>query len=141
MNHRRGFALVDMLLAISLMGVFSLLAYRLVNGNIHIAAQTALADSNALRFYGAVRVLREDVFQSTALEMPEANLLRIHGPGNTLIDWREDHDGLIRSRGRDKNDWKMDQPVNLKLDGSIVLIWANPNDQIALASNHFGASR
>jgi prepilin-type N-terminal cleavage/methylation domain-containing protein len=141
MIRRRGLSLVELILALSLLGVFSLLACRLLIGNLHVATDTVTADGNSLRFYGAIHALRADVFQSTSLEMPGPNLLRIHGPGNRIIDWQNDGDELSRSTASEKKDWIIGQPVNVNLDGSVVLVSANPNDQMAMASIHPGGGR
>jgi prepilin-type N-terminal cleavage/methylation domain-containing protein len=141
MNPRRGFSLVEILLAISLLGVFMLIAFRLVVANTHIAAETLLADGNSAKFDGAIHALQADVFESSSIEMPGPNVLRIHGPGQRIVEWRDDQNSLSRSIGQDMRSWNIGRPINIKLDGAIVLVTANPGDQIAMASIHPGSVR
>jgi prepilin-type N-terminal cleavage/methylation domain-containing protein len=141
MNRRRGFSLIETLLAISLLGVFMLIAFRLVVANTHIAAATMVADGNSAKFEGAINTLRADVTGSCSIEMPFSTVLNIHGPGQQTVEWRSDQNFLSRSNGKDTRSWNIGRPINLKLDGAIVLITANPGDHIAMASIHPGGTR
>ena len=141
MKLRRGITLIDMLLAIALLGVFMLLAFRLVRASVHTTEQTLRADDNAARFDRAIGTLRADVADSASIEMPQPALLRIHGPDSQTIEWRSDRHSLSRSTPSENRTWDVGQPVNLKMDGAVVLVSASASDQIAMASVHSGGPR
>jgi prepilin-type N-terminal cleavage/methylation domain-containing protein len=140
-QHTRGFTLVETLLAVSLLAVFSLLAFRLLGANMHITRTTFTSNWNTARFDRAVRMLRADVTGSVSVEMPTPGLLRIHEAGNCTIEWKCTANSLSRSTGTEARTWDLGQHLHLKLDGAVVLLSVNPLDEIAMASLPKGASR
>jgi prepilin-type N-terminal cleavage/methylation domain-containing protein len=140
MSHRRGYSLLETLFAISLLGVFLLIASRVIVANFDTTRATLLADGNTSRFDRAVIALRADVVNSSSVEMPEPTLLRIHGPGNQTIEWRTDHNSLSRIASTDKRGWDVGQSLNLRLDGPVVLL-SDGSDQVAMTSIHAGGGR
>jgi prepilin-type N-terminal cleavage/methylation domain-containing protein len=141
MTHRRGFTLIEILLSVSLLGVFSLLAFRLIGANMDIARATRTANWNTARFDSAVRMLREDVSDSGSIETPRPELLRIRSPGNPPIEWEITGNSLSRSIGPDHRRWDVGQPLHLKVDGAVVLLSVSASDEIAMAPLPRGVSR
>jgi prepilin-type N-terminal cleavage/methylation domain-containing protein len=128
---RRGFSLIEVLLALSLLGVFLLIASRVIVANFHTQAANLAAEGNTARFDRAVIMLREDVANSKSVEMPEAAVLRIHLPDNQTVEWRADHHSLSRSAS-DNRTWDIVQSLKFKLDGAVVLL-SDGTDEIAMA--------
>ena len=141
MIRRRGFTLVEVLLALSLLGVFSLVAYRLLGANMKVTEATLMADSNSARFDRAVAALRTDVFDSASLEMPSPGLLRVHGSDKQLVEWKIDHNTICRTQASARRAWDVGQPLDLKLDGAVVLLSVNGDDQLAMAARPKGGTR
>lgn len=141
MIRRRGFTLVEVLLALSLLGVFSLVAYRLLGANMKVTEATLMADSNSARFDRAVAALRTDVFDSASLEMPSPGLLRVHGSDKQIVEWKIDHNTICRTQASARRTWDVGQPLDLKLDGAVVLLSVNGDDQLAMAARPKGGTR
>jgi prepilin-type N-terminal cleavage/methylation domain-containing protein len=136
-----GFTLVETLLAVSLLGVFSLLAFRLIGSNMHITEATLAADSNTARFDRAVSMLRADVAGSTSIDMPEPGTLRIKGSDGQPIEWKITGNTLSRTLGTHLRVSDVGQPLNLKLDGAVVLLSTSDLNQIAMAPPPKGRER
>jgi prepilin-type N-terminal cleavage/methylation domain-containing protein len=130
---RRGFSLIEVLLALSLLGVFLLIASRVIVANIHAQTANLTAEGNTARFDRAVIALRADVANSKSVEMPEPAVLRIHLADNQTIEWRADHHSLIRSAS-DNRTWDVGQSLNFKLDGAVVLL-SDGTDEIAMVGD------
>lgn len=128
---RRGFSLTEMLLAISLLGVFMLIASRVIVANVRAQGSNLAAEANTARFDRAVIMLREDVAHSKSVEMPEPATLRIHLANNQTVDWYTDHQSLAR-KASDNRAWDIGQTLKFKLDGAVVLL-SDGTDEIALA--------
>lgn len=141
MIRRRGFSLIEILLTLSLLGVFSLLAFRLLGANMKVTEATLMADSNTARFDRAVAALRADVFDSASLEMPSPRLLRIHGSDKQIVDWEIDGNTIRRTRAAARRAWDVGQALDLKLDAAVVLLSINGNDQLAMAARPKGGMR
>jgi type II secretory pathway component PulJ len=138
MRRRQAFSLVDTLLAVSLLGTFSLLAFRLVDANFHLVQATLAADSNTARFDRALQQLRTDVEASSALQMPQSGLLRIRLAGNQTVDWQSESSTLTRRGNGEVRSWTVGQPIELKLDGAVALLAISPIDKIAMAAHSGG---
>ena len=141
MKPQRGFTLTEMLLAIALLGVFLILAARLITTNFDITTATLTADSNSARFDQATSMLRGDMSESVAVEMPQPQLLRIHSAGNHVVEWQTGPNTLMRTEAKVNRTWHVGHSLNLQLDGAVVLLSANPVDQIAMASPPKGSMR
>jgi len=141
MIHRRGFTLVEILLAVSLLGVFTLLASRLLGANMRITQGTLTADSNTARFDRAIRMLRTDVAASDSIESSAPGVVRIRNSANQTVEWKTAGNSVSRSIGTETREWEVGQPLHLKLDGAVVLLSVSPADEIAMASFPKGAPR
>jgi type II secretory pathway pseudopilin PulG len=139
MKRLRGFSLVDTLFAVSLLGVFTLLAARLLFANSGIVRATLDSDSNTARFDRAVAQLRADVQSSASIEMPQPGDLQIHEPGEKIVEWHAAARTLTRRSGDQLRSWDIGQPLALKLDGAVALLSITPTDEIALAATPKGA--
>ena len=135
-KRQRGFTLVEVLITLSLMGVFGVVAYQVIGANFTFTVATQAANDNAARFDIALRMLREDVFNSSTVEMPRADVLRVHGPGKQLAEWHCEHGVLSRKLGTENRGWDVGHPVNLKLDGVVVLLTTDSAEPIAIAPLH-----
>jgi prepilin-type N-terminal cleavage/methylation domain-containing protein len=132
---RCGFTLVEVLIVLSLMGVFTTLAYRLLVANLRLTASVMDANNNSARLDDAVRLLRADVADSTSVEMPAAGVLRVHVAGE-VVEWRSDHDVLTRKTAPRERRWNVGTAVNLKMDGAVVLLVSGTAQPVAMASMH-----
>lgn len=141
MKRRQGYTLVDMLLAVMLLGTFLLLSARLLYANSHLIEATFTAESDTARFDRAIMQLREDVHHSTALEMPQPSLLRIHLADKSIVEWTAQAGTLARGSNGSSRFWNIDHTLQLNLDGAIVLLSVSPTDQIALAAMPAGATK
>jgi type II secretory pathway component PulJ len=133
MKKRPGYTLIDMLLAIALLGGFMLMAFRLVRATVHITAATLNADDNTARFDNAIHMLRDDVAASTHIEMPATHQLQIRRTSGPPVQWKIEQNSLSRTTNTEHRTWDVGQPIDLKMDGSILLILPSPLDQIAIA--------
>jgi prepilin-type N-terminal cleavage/methylation domain-containing protein len=137
----RGFTLIEILLAVCLLGVFSLIAFRLIGANMHVTEATLAADANTARFDHAVRMLREDVAGSVSIEMPGQGSLQITASDGRSIEWKITGNSLSRTSGAELRIADLGQPLKLKLDGDVVVLSLSDVDQIAMAPSPRGAAR
>jgi prepilin-type N-terminal cleavage/methylation domain-containing protein len=134
MNHRRGFTLVEILLAISLLGAFMLIASRVLEENFHVDSDLAMAQNTSARFDHAVRAMRDDVLHSVSIELSGAHMIRLKSSEQQTIEWTADHDSLSRKATGQTSTWHVGQPMSITLDQAVVLLCITPSNQIAMAS-------
>jgi prepilin-type N-terminal cleavage/methylation domain-containing protein len=135
-HRRRGLTLVELLIALSLLGVFALLVFRLLGANFRLSSATQTASGNSARFDDATGQLRADVSDSSSMEMTTANVLQIQRPGKPVVEWQCNRNVLSRKMTNEHRQWDVGSAVKLKLDGAVVLLGANSAEPIAMASIH-----
>jgi type II secretory pathway pseudopilin PulG len=135
--HRRrgGYLLLEMLVTLSLFGVFGLLAAQLFRTSFQAATQTPRATESAMRFDAAIKTLRADVFVAVSVEMTQPRTLLIHESGGNAIQWQADGKGELSRKAADQErSWNVGQPIGFRQDGAIVIVRpsADANDELAM---------
>jgi prepilin-type N-terminal cleavage/methylation domain-containing protein len=126
----RGFSLVEVLITVSLLGVFMLLAYRLLGATFEFQVATREANNHTARLDDAIRRLRDDVITSKSIVSPNDSAVNIVGPQS--IEWRFNQGRLTRKFADHVNSWELNQPVHFKLDGSVLLVAVDSDQPIAM---------
>ncbi len=134
-RQHRGFSLVEILLAITLFGVFGVIAMRLLRTNFQVAQSTIDAENTSARFDTAVAVLQADLAGASSCELTPTGAIRIHRPGNQTLIWQANWQSLIRMERARSDSWNLGKRLQLKLDGSILLLSSSddPANPIAFA--------
>jgi prepilin-type N-terminal cleavage/methylation domain-containing protein len=127
MTRRRGFTLVEILLALMLFSIFGVIAMRLFAANFQVQRSTLIAENNSAEFDRAVGILRADVAGSASCESPAPDLLRVYLSKTDFVDWRSHSDGLSRTHHSNTQIWTFRRQLTVKMDAPLVLL-ASPDD-------------
>ncbi len=132
--RRSGFALLELLFVLALLGVFALLATRLFYASINTMHGAARTGESAARFDSAMAVMRDDIFLSDSTEMPDSNSLVIHRAGADTIRWQTTGTDIERTADNATRHWNVEQKIELHQQGKIVLIQPATGGELAMAS-------
>jgi type II secretory pathway pseudopilin PulG len=119
--RRRGFLLVNILVVLMLLGAFMLAATRVFRLSILSTQSASREQERALRLEQAMRALRADVWQASAVQSVQPNQLQLT-TGDSPVRWDIDGEGnLTRSAGKDSQSWST---LNMTFsgDGRAILV-------------------
>jgi len=136
----RGFTINELLFCLILLGIFAAAAQKLFfNCMLTLQHQQDQANQTSA-FDSAVRQLRSDVSQPTALPIVQKdNLLLL---GNSGVAWRRDDDhDLSRIAGSESHQWNIGQNIHFKIDGSLLLLQSNAKDDPAAIAMALGGAK
>jgi len=94
----RGVMLVEVLMAISLLVIFMIVAARQFHTIIRLSQQTSEAEARLASYDSAIRVLRADAWGAADVSVDKAEAVTLRGTDGTSVVWRSDEVGaLIRA--------------------------------------------
>jgi len=131
---RSGFAILELLFVLALLGVFALLATQLFRASINVMHNAARTGESAMRFDSAMAVMRDDIFLSASTEMPDSNSLVVHRPDGSIVRWQTAGTEIQRTSGDTIRQWNVDQKIQLRQQGQIVLLQPATGAELAMAS-------
>lgn len=131
---RRGFSLLELLFALSLLGTFALISTRLFTASFKVMWQTSQASEIPMRFDAAISTLRSDVAAAASIDVPDTHSLILHDAAGKTIQWHCDnqHD-ISRHDAVAQRSWDVGQTIEFQRDGAIVLIHPQDSSDIAMA--------
>ncbi len=108
MNHHRscryrGVLLVEMLVAIGLLGLFILVSGKLFSTTLRLTHASHTATGTVAAFESCVRALRSDVWSATEMMPLAGGGMRIVRGDGAVISWTTDADGALTRRGDDSH--------------------------------------
>jgi hypothetical protein len=107
-RHRRGIFLVNVLMAIGLMGAFVIVAERVFRLSLLTSARAAAGQDAAVRLERATDALRADVWTATTLQADRSGAaVTLKDPAGHTIEWRTDPEtgDLLRVAGNQERRW------------------------------------
>ena len=107
-RHRRGIFLINMLMAIGLMGAFVIVAERVFRLSLMTTARTATSQDTAIRLERATDALRDDVWTATTLQAePAGRTLTLKDPAGRPVEWRTEAEtgDLVRRAENQERRW------------------------------------
>lgn len=126
----QGFVLIEMMIVISILVVFSVVAVRVTHLCLTVPQKAAEARSAFERFDFAMGCLRQDVWSADSLQCPDEKTLEI-GTGKTpAVVWRVGPDGTLTrtaaaSEGAERPSirrWETGQQIQFAADGPTVTL-------------------
>jgi type II secretory pathway pseudopilin PulG len=132
LKHRRhGLTLIDMLIAIGLISIFSVLAVKLVATSMRVSNEATRTQDLSSRFDSAVSQLRRDVWGAAKLESPDGKSIQISRDGEPAISWKILDDGTISRVAPDvQQQWaKVGAGMTVKIEGSLVILAESESDR------------
>jgi prepilin-type N-terminal cleavage/methylation domain-containing protein len=138
-RNRRAFTILEMMIALSLLAVFSVVAVRVTNLCMRLPQKSAASQSGVERFDVAFSVLRQDVWAAQSLRCPDEQTLEISAGGPAVV-WHMGTDAsLSRSvaqsgrPGASIRRWQCDQRIQFSAAGPTVLVTAVQDSQATRA--------
>jgi Tfp pilus assembly protein PilX len=126
LHRRRGFLLVNVLVVLMLLGAFTLAATRVFRLSILSTQSASWEQERSLRLEQALRMLRADVWQASAVKSVQPNQLQLT-TADLAVQWKIDADGnLTRTAGKDAQSWAT---LNLTFSGDGRAILVKRKDQ------------
>lgn len=123
----RGFMFIEMMIAISILIVFAVVAVRLTHLCLTVPQKAAEAQSAFERFDIAVERLRQDVWAAGALRCPDDKTLEIGAGKDPAVVWRVEADGTLSRTARQPDDaqqtpsvrrWEARQQIRFAAQGA-----------------------
>jgi hypothetical protein len=105
---RRGIFLINILMAIGLMGAFVIIAERVFRLSLLTTARAAATQDTAVRLERATDVLRGDVWTSASVQAnPAGSSVTIKDPAGHTIEWRTEPEtgDLLRTAENHERRW------------------------------------
>lgn len=131
---RRGFSLLELLFALSLLGTFALIATRLFTSSFKVMWQTSQASEIPMRFDAAISTLRSDVESAASIDAPDAHSLVVHDTAGKTIRWQCDGQHEMSRQDRiAQRTWDIGQTIEFQREGAIVLVHPQESADIAMA--------
>ena len=123
-NRSIGFALIDAMMTVALVGLAFPLAFSLIR--VTLRADRGFADSqgSAARFDGATNALRKDIWKAAALSAVGDHHLTIGQGEAEAIHWSFTPDGTLKREapGEPPRTWALEHPLFFKVDGPTVSV-------------------
>lgn len=95
---RRGFLLVEMLIAIGMIGIFIIVSGKLFSTTLRLTHASQAATAGAATFESSARALRRDVWGAAEITvLPGGGVIIRQGDGAS-ISWRAEDDGALVRR-------------------------------------------
>jgi hypothetical protein len=117
--HGRAFTIGHMLFALVLLSAFAVAAARVFRQSVLTTRTAADGQERSIRLQQALRTLRADVWQATAIDAVEPTQLRLTTP-DTPVQWRADVHAT-RTAGKETQSWT-DLPLRFEKQGSAILV-------------------
>ena len=96
--RRRAFAIAVMMLAVTLLAVFAVVATRLITSTMTLYREAATIDTEARVMDSALRQLREDLWGASRVDVSSPGTITIAGAAGGRVAWQAQADGaLVRS--------------------------------------------
>ncbi len=135
MKRHRAFTLVEILIALSLIAAFSVVAYRLLGANFQLQTATAQANNQSAALAGAVASLRADLSVTRSFETPAPGVVRLRTQDPSSIDWTTTDRQLFRSHAGSAAAWDVGRTLSFQVDGVVILLaeTGNPGHPMAFA--------
>ena len=131
--RRRGVTLFDMIVAIGLISIFSVVAVKLIVTSMRVSNASVRSEDLGSSFDSAVGQLRRDVWSATGLQSPDAKNLHISRDGEPAVSWTIADDGtMTRAASETKRGWpKVGAGMTVKIDGPVVMLVEPDSSAIA----------
>ena len=135
-NKSTGFTLIEVLLTLSLLGAFTLIAYRIIGVNFEFAAATRIANNESASLDQALQILKADVSHSSHISITSDLTMKITSDAkdSLITEWHAKEQTLYRSMGKDSRSWVVGHKASLQLEGPILLLTLDSSQPIAMAS-------
>ena len=131
--RRAGFTLFEVMLALTMLSTFGLVAMKLVSTSLRVSHDAGNASNLTLRFDGALDQIRRDVWGATKIETPDALTLRVEtgAAEGVSITWSVADDGsLVRAVGAaddSRQEWSgVARGITFEADGPVLLLVEPP---------------
>jgi Tfp pilus assembly protein PilV len=116
-----GFALIQVLFALMLLGAFALAATHVFRMSVLTTESSARGHERSLRVEQSLHTMRSDVWQADSVDTVEPMLLRLTGLDG-VVEWKTQGEGeLMRTTGKDVRKWTT-LDLRFERQGSAVLV-------------------
>lgn len=128
-NRSIGFALIDAVMTVALVGLAFPLAFSLIRVTLRADRGFADAQGSATRFDGAMNALRKDIWNAATLNAVGDQQLTIGQGGAESTHWSFTTDGTLKreAAGESPRTWALDRPLFFKVEGPTVGV-SSPTD-------------
>jgi prepilin-type N-terminal cleavage/methylation domain-containing protein len=126
-HFHRGYTLIELLLTLSLLGVFSLIATHLFGSSFQVMSQSAQVTEFPMRFDAAVNSLRSDIAEAISIDLPNPRSLIAKNSAGETIQWEIDgNHHLLRQDNSTSRSWDVGEAIEFRREGDLLLI--HPSD-------------
>ena len=129
-RHPRAFTMVEMLLALILIGVFALSATKLFSATMKLSRNTAAAQNTAASFNSALAALRADVWRARKIETLDRGIV-ILTLADMQVQWSIDEQIMRSKESGDQRVWEPPTGTSLHADATKVILRVPPTTQAA----------
>ena len=133
--NRRGFMLIEILVALALLGVFALLATALFRGSMRATSEAPMRQDQMTRVAGLLDRIRDDAWRAGAMTVSGERTLVLDGGSDAEIRWEQPEHGVVTrsAAGEEPMRWQA-VPGGLRFErrGSLTLARLDDGDEIVL---------
>jgi prepilin-type N-terminal cleavage/methylation domain-containing protein len=123
----RGFMLVELMVVISLLAVFALVATKVLVLSINVPHEVGKKRDAIVRFDSVVTRLRDDVWTASAIQSPDPRTLEIHSNTGPAITWKIEENGIRRMTPDSPagQHWSLTEKLQFTAEGPAVTLTVN----------------
>jgi prepilin-type N-terminal cleavage/methylation domain-containing protein len=120
----RGFMLIEIMVAISLLAVFALIATKLLVLGIKVPHEVGEQRDAIVRFDSVVTRLRDDVWQARSIKSPDEKTLEIQTDSSGAVTWRIEAGAVLRTGADAKQTqrWELKEKLGFSGDGAGMVL-------------------
>lgn len=129
MRRRGGWTLLEMVIAMIVVGVFITMSMRLFRSTMDVITSRPRHDASARQLDRAIEALRVDAWGALDMRVVDAHTLLIRPTDDRTLTWKLDQENhrierhvYLDEKQTDQADWSPEGALRFEADGSIVML-------------------